>query len=131
MSAYVLISGFYLLLVLTSGRVINFILQSVSNNTLEQAADTDAENEKQKIQRIRIGSIIGKCENVLILTFLLLDAYTALALVVTAKTIVRKEEIEKNSMFFLAGTMINVAYSVLAGLILKILLIQLEFNLHT
>jgi tetrahydromethanopterin S-methyltransferase subunit B len=35
---------------------------------------------------------------------------------------VRKEEIEKNSMYFLAGTLINVSYSVLIGFIIKMIL---------
>jgi hypothetical protein len=56
----------------------------------------------------------------------MLDAFTALALVVTAKTIVRKEEIEKNSMFFLAGTLINVSYSVLIGYSVKLLLATMK-----
>ena len=69
-----------------------------------------------------IGEVIGKCENVIILAFLVLEAYTAIAIVVTAKTIVRKEEIEKNSMYFLAGTLVNVGYSVMIGFILRMLL---------
>ena len=58
-----------------------------------------------------------------------MDAYTAIAIVITAKTIVRKEEIEKNSMFFLAGTLINVCYSVVVGFILKLILNWLGFSL--
>ena len=46
------------------------------------------------------GFIIGKCENILILTFMFLDAYTALALIFAAKTIVRREDMSKNSLFF-------------------------------
>ncbi|VVB55674.1 Uncharacterised protein [uncultured archaeon] len=65
---------------------------------------------------------IGKCENLLILTFMILEAYTALALVFAAKAIVRREDMSKNTLFFLAGTMINVTYSIMIGLILKILI---------
>ena len=42
----------------------------------------------------------GKCENILILVFVILEAYTAIAIVITAKTMVRKEEIERDSMYF-------------------------------
>jgi hypothetical protein len=73
-------------------------------------------------EEIYTGRIIGKCENVLILTFVLLGEYTALALVFTAKTIVRKEDISNNSLFFLAGTMINVTYSIMIGLAVKFLI---------
>lgn len=52
---------------------------------------------------------------------MILDAYTALAVVFAAKAIVRREDMSKNSLFFLAGTMVNVTYSIMIGLILKIL----------
>ncbi len=53
---------------------------------------------------------------------MILGAYTALALIFAAKTVVRKEDLNKNSLFFLAGTMINVTYSIMIGLIIKILI---------
>lgn len=118
--SYIVIAAAFVFLVSTSGWLISFVLEKVTNKQLEEVAQEDAPSEVQK--RLDIGSIIGKCENVLILVFLILEAYTALAIVVTAKTIVRKEEIEKNSMYFLAGTLINVSYSVLIGFILKLLL---------
>lgn len=55
------------------------------------------------------------------MTFMILEAYTALALIFTAKAIVRREDMSKNTLFFLAGTMINVTYSITMGLIVKIL----------
>src|ERR1044071_4501143 len=128
-SAYLAIVFGYILLLSTSGSVINLILQSALKKSLEQAAEANVKNENETATRLSIGEIIGKCENVLIFTFLILEAYTAIALVVTAKTIVRKEEIEKNSMFFLGGTMINVAYSVIVGFIVKLILIELKFRL--
>jgi len=51
-----------------------------------------------------------------------LEAYTALALVFTAKAIIRREDMSKNSLFFLAGTMINVTYSIMIGLVIKLLM---------
>ena len=54
--------------------------------------------------------------------FMVLEAYTALALVFAAKAIVRREDMSKNTLFFLAGTMINVTYSIMIGLMLKILI---------
>lgn len=51
-----------------------------------------------------------------------LDAYTALALIFAAKSIVRREDMSKNSLFFLAGTMINVTYSIMIGLAVKIVI---------
>lgn|SRR6476469_6288594 len=118
--SYIVIAAAFALLLLTSGKVISFILKRVTDKKLEEVANEDHPLEIKK--RLEIGEIIGKCENILILVFLILEAYTAIAIVITAKTMVRKEEIEKNSMYFLAGTLINVSYSVLIGFVLKMVL---------
>ena len=69
------------------------------------------------------GVVVGKCENLLILTFMLLQAYTALGLVFAAKAIVRWEEMKgKKSFYFLTGTMVNVTYSIIVGFIVKLLI---------
>jgi hypothetical protein len=39
---------------------------------------------------------------------MLLNIYIALAIIFAAKTIIREEDIKKNSLFFLTGTMVNV-----------------------
>jgi hypothetical protein len=57
-----------------------------------------------------VGQIIGKCENVLVLSFVLANAYTALAVVFAAKSIVRREDMVKNSKYYLAGTLVNFTY---------------------
>jgi hypothetical protein len=62
---------------------------------------------------------------VLTLTFVLAGAYTALAVVFGAKGIVRKDDIEKNSLFYLAGTLVNLTYSVIVGLVLAFSLVAL------
>lgn len=118
--SYIVMAAAFALLLFTSGKVISYVLQTITKKNLEEAADEDKPPELQ--ERIAVGNIIGKCENILILVFVILEAYTAIAIVITAKTMVRKEEIEKNSMYFLAGTLINVSYSVLVGFILKLIL---------
>lgn len=115
----------FTLLLLTSGAVVRMVLSKVAQQSMEQVAGADKPEETVK-KRLEIGSIIGKCENILILVFLILDAFTALAIVITAKTMVRKEEIEKNSMYFLAGTLVNVSYSVVVGFVLKMLLSNIK-----
>lgn len=118
--SYLIMAAAFALLLLTSGKVIGYVLQTITNKNLQEAANDDKPSEVD--ERLAVGNIIGKCENILILVFLILEAYTAIAIVITAKTIVRKEEIEKNSMYFLAGTLINVSYSVFIGFILKLVL---------
>jgi hypothetical protein len=122
---YVVVAGGYLLLLLTSGRIVNYLLKQVAHKTLSEAAGEDQPEEKLKKARLAAGTIIGKCENIIILSFILMEAYTALALVVTAKTLIRKDEIERNEMYFLAGTLINVSYSVLIGFIMRLVIASL------
>jgi len=103
--------GGYLILLGTSGIVVNYILSKISKEPISQKIGKEVRDT---------GFVIGKCENLLILTFMLLDAYTALAVIFAAKAIVRKEDMSKNTLFFLAGTMINVTYSIIIGLVIKI-----------
>lgn len=108
----ILIGG-YVILLSTSGILLNFILSKISAEPVSQKISKEVRDT---------GFVVGKCENLLIITFMILDAYTALALIFAAKAIVRREDMSKNSLFFLAGTMINVTYSIMTGLIVKILL---------
>jgi len=112
---FLIILGGYLFLVGTSGIVVNNIISHISQDGLE--------GEDEISQRERdTGFVIGKCENVLLLTFVLLNAYTALALIFVAKTVVRKEDMSKNTLYFLSGSMINVTYSIMIAVIIKTLL---------
>lgn len=108
--------GGYLILSGTSGIVVNYILSKISKEPISQKIGKEVRDT---------GFVIGKCENLLILTFMLLDAYTALAVIFAAKAIVRKEDMSKNTLFFLAGTMINVTYSIIIGLVIKILIVSI------
>ena len=108
----ILITG-YMILLGTSGLVVNFILSRISSVPISQTISKEVRDT---------GFVVGKCENILLLTFMILEAYTALALVFAAKAIVRREDMSKNSLFFLAGTMINVTYSIMVGLAIKLIL---------
>ncbi|NJD51735.1 MAG: hypothetical protein FIB07_02595 [Candidatus Methanoperedens sp.] len=105
--------GSYIILLGTSGILVNYIISKISSEPVTNKISKEIRDT---------GFVIGKCENLLILTFMILEAYTALALVFAAKAIVRREDMSKNTLFFLAGTMINVTYSIMIGLILKILI---------
>ena len=94
----------YVLLLATSGFV---VVRSISLVPGDDTEPTERERD--------VGAIVGKCENLLTLTFILLAAYTALAVIFAAKGIIRKDDIEKNSLFYLAGTLVNFTYSVLVG----------------
>jgi len=100
----------YSVLLCTSGIVLHFILSKISKKSYSTKRERDT------------GFVVGKCENILLVTFILLDAYTALAIIFAAKAVVRREDMRKNTLFFLAGTMINVTYSIIIGFIVKILI---------
>jgi hypothetical protein len=105
----------YILLLCTSGIIVRVILiRIITEDELKNLVDK---------KQMDTGVIVGKCENILILTFMLLQAYTALGLVFAAKAIVRMDEMKgKKSFYFLTGTMVNVTYSIIVGFIVKILI---------
>ena len=67
-----IIAGGYFVLLVTSGMMVNYILSKISGEPISRKIGKDARDT---------GFIIGKCENLLILTFMILEAYTALALI--------------------------------------------------
>lgn len=103
-----------LLLLLTSGVVVRSVLGRVGGRAGEPGI-----MEKIGKEARDTGFIIGKCENLLIFLFVLLNEFTALALLFAAKAIVRREDMSKNSLYFLAGSMVNVTYSIVVAVAVK------------
>lgn len=66
-----------------------------------------------------IGLWIGLCEFVLILSFVFVEEYTAIAIIFAAKELVRAEDIKKNPSYYLLGTLLNVTLSILSAIIIK------------
>lgn len=100
----VVVVGF-LALVLTSGRLVG----------AAQAYVRDEDDDPQDRVRRRAALVIGKAENVLVFTFVLAGAYTALAVVFGAKGIVTRDEDADDaySLYILTGTLVNFTYSLL------------------
>jgi hypothetical protein len=89
-------------LVATSGYVVRGALRFAGTDPPEENADT--------------GRAVGKIENALVLTLVLLGAYTALGLVFTAKSIVRWQDMDsENTTYYLTGSVANFTYSLLVG----------------
>jgi len=104
-----------ILLILTSGDVVRLALTLSSHKPLKDIA---SENEWDT------GFLVGKCENILLFILVIYNAFTALSIVFAAKTIVRIEDLgsdeeDKKSLFYLAGTFVNVTYSILLALLAK------------
>jgi hypothetical protein len=103
--------GGYLFLLASSGRFVTWTLAW---------ADDGYQSEVSEQQR-DIGTIVGKAENVLLMTFVLVGGYTALAVIFAAKSIVRRGDMKNDSLFYLAGTLVNFTYSIVVGLLVHVL----------
>jgi predicted permease len=70
------------------------------------------------------GALIGFLERGLVLTFVLLNQYTAIGLILTAKSIARYKELDNRRFaeYFLIGTLSSVLFAILIGVIAKWLL---------
>jgi len=66
-----------------------------------------------------MGTLIGKCENLIILTFVLAGAFTGLALIFAGKPIARADQIKEYPEYYLAGTVVNFTYSLIIGFLLR------------
>jgi hypothetical protein len=73
------------------------------------------------------GAVIGFLERALTLTFVLAGQYTALGLILTAKSIARHEELKDRHFaeYYLIGTLSSVLFAVMIGLLLDRYLNQL------
>lgn len=116
-----------MILLFTSSAVVRLFMNRLYHKEITEvamesdASKSEADTNRETTNRVTTGRIIGKCENVLIILLMFLQAYTALAIIFTAKTIIRKEDIQKNSMYFLVGTMINVTYSIVIGFLIMVI----------
>lgn len=97
----------YAVLLSTSTAVVEYFLRHWTGTDISTAI-TDEQRDT--------GKVIGKCENVLVLTLIVANAYTALGLIFAAKSIVRKEDMSSDdTTYYLAGTLLNFTYSVVVG----------------
>ncbi len=84
------------------------------------------DHELDKIDKavLTVGTVTGLCESFLIITLVLLDKFTALGLVIMAKSIVRVKKMEERPAYFLLGTLLNFCFSILVGVLLRIFVIK-------
>lgn len=93
----------YAVTLVTSTWVVEYALQRANaDEALDDRRDT--------------GTVIGKLENVLVLTLIFVGAYTALAVLFAAKSLVRIEDTDtEDSTYYLTGTLANFTWSTLLG----------------
>lgn len=103
----VLIISSYIFLHKTSTKIVNHVFEYAGVKIDDDQKDT--------------GTAIGKLENILILTLMLLQAYTALGVIFAAKSIVRAEDIDTgDTSYYLTGTIANFTYSIVISVLLHI-----------
>lgn len=116
--ALVIVIGYFITFVATDLLIKKIILNGKEKIDVDGDGNVDQKDEKV----IRDGYIIGKCENILIITFVLAGEVTGLALIFAAKNLARQKDINKNAGFFLAGTMINFTATLLLAFGIKFIL---------
>jgi len=69
------------------------------------------------------GLIIGFLERFIILTFVLLDQYSSIAFIFTAKSIARFEELKDRifAEYYIIGTLASVSFAIFCGEVIKII----------
>jgi len=67
---------------------------------------------------------IGIIERILILTFVLLNQYTAITIIFAAKSIARFNELKdrKISEYYLIGTLLSITFALITGIIVRFLI---------
>jgi hypothetical protein len=82
--------------------------------------------EEQGLGLASAGKWIGICERMLILTFVLMQQYTAIGFLMTAKSILRFSEKEANTQlkteYVLVGTLVSFTSAAMTGILLRFLL---------
>lgn len=81
-----------------------------------------SKEKKRKKSFFDVGFFVGLFEDVIIITFVLLNQFMALALVFTAKTIVRASDIKEKPEYYLVGTLANFSTALLCALLIKFLI---------
>lgn len=68
-----------------------------------------------------VGTWIGLCEYFLVVSFVLVGEYTAIALIFAAKELVRADKVREQPSYYLLGTLLNISFALLTGILLKLL----------
>lgn len=88
---------------------------TTANDPPPPDATADAES------RADTGKIIGRCENLLVVTLVLFNQFPALAIIFAAKGIVRQRDIARDANYYLGGTLVNFTWSVLVAALARTL----------
>ncbi|AQL56221.1 hypothetical protein [Abyssicoccus albus] len=124
MGLIILLSTIAVILYIFSGLLIKMFLNYVIDRKPLSLNDKQTDH---------IGLFIGYCERFLIILFIANDQYTAMGLIIAAKSILRFNSgqtdqddedivIQKKSEYILLGTLVSLVFGVIIGLIIKYIL---------
>jgi hypothetical protein len=96
----------------------HFIVKAILSRFPLRSESGDVEELKHA------GMVIGILERIFTLTFVLIDEYTAIALIFTAKSIARFEELKQRrfSEYYLIGTLTSILVALIVGMLTRWLL---------
>jgi hypothetical protein len=104
-------------------QISRLLKNSLIGNISETEKPTEVFKDEQGLGLASAGKWIGICERILILTFILLQQYTAIGFLMTAKSILRFSEKESNTQlkteYILVGSLVSFTSSVLIGILTK------------
>lgn len=109
----VIVVAGYLVTILLSGFLVRFF---VGRPPVEKQESSGRESKSG----IDVGTLIGKCENIITITFILAGEITGLSLVFAAKSLIRADSIKRDPRYYLGGTLINFSFSVIMGYLIRI-----------
>ncbi|MFG0330146.1 MAG: hypothetical protein ACF8PN_09640 [Phycisphaerales bacterium] len=120
----------YIITVALSGEVVGAFMKRLEGGDgagppAENSSSPAGDDHPTRLQRLDTGMVIGKCENIITVTFVLLGQETGLALIFGAKSIVRREDIKKNPRYYLGGTLINLCWGLLVAVTTRALVFGL------
>lgn len=116
--AGIIVVGYFVTFVVTNYLINKIVLSKKKLLVNDQNASYKVLDKRE----IRDGFIIGKCENIIILSFILVGEITGLALIFAAKNLARQNDIKENAGYFLTGTMVNFTATLIIAYIFKYIL---------
>ncbi len=102
--------------------ILGYILTILISTLVVRLSTGFLHKSKEKKSFFDVGFFVGLFEDVIIITFVLLNQFMALALVFTAKTIVRASDIKEKPEYYLVGTLANFSTALLCALLIKFLI---------
>jgi len=109
-------------LLLLVGYAVGFVVSSLLLRAILRFVDPELRPKiRLAVDFHDVGTWIGLCEFFLVVSFVLVGEYTAIALIFAAKELVRADRIREQPSYYLLGTLLNISFALLTGILLKLL----------